>query len=79
MELDGFLYLTKNNNLIFVECKNSWTMGFDHLIQFIGKCTLLEKIYGIHVHKCLVSTGLAHPFLHVYMTLNPSRISAISV
>ncbi|RLI99694.1 MAG: hypothetical protein DRP06_03035 [Candidatus Aenigmatarchaeota archaeon] len=61
MELDGTL-ITKNNELILIECKNSWNLTEDHLIKFCGKASLVEKIYGIKTKKFIFSTGYRRPF-----------------
>jgi hypothetical protein len=55
-ELDGSI-LTKNNEIIFVECKNSSKVSHSHITNFLGKVSLIEKIYGLTAKTLLFSTG----------------------
>jgi hypothetical protein len=55
-ELDGSLIID-NNNVIMLEFKNTKEITLEHVTNFLGKCYLLENIYGIKVIKRLYSSG----------------------
>ena len=48
MEFDGFVYITQNQ-VYFIECKNSHVMDFSYVSQFMQKCNFIERIYEVVV------------------------------
>ena len=76
IELDGSL-LKKDGELIFLECKNSRNVTVEYITNFIGKVTLMEKIYGCKIKKMLFSTGFRYAIwwnLEAYPELNDIQI-----
>jgi hypothetical protein len=60
-ELDGSLFISKDKEIILLECKNSSVVKMQHLTHFLGKVSLIEKVYEVNIKKCLFSTGWRLP------------------
>lgn len=61
-ELDGLLYVTTEGNIIIVECKNTFKINQPMVTKFIGTCCCIERVYGVQIYKCFVSTGVLTSF-----------------